>query len=150
MDKREELVKQLTEFANAFERTVRRTMPVDWPDVELTMPQLKALASLLDGPLRMGDISSLSGISHSAATAMIDRLVDKALVTRSHDQHDRRVVVCELSAEGRDLIERFWKVREESLRKLADHMSDDELRTVISAMGIMNDAAARNSSDVRD
>jgi len=147
MDQRDDLVRQLSDVSNAFERTVRRSMPVDWPDVELTMPQLKTLANLLDGPLRMGDVAAQSGISHSAATAMIDRLVDRTLVTRSHDCHDRRVVVCELAPKGREVIERFWRVREESLRKLASHMSDDELRTVISAMRIMSDAAARNSCD---
>lgn len=143
---RDELVKQLSNLANEFERTMRRSMPIDWPDVELTMPQLKTLASLLDGSLRMGDIASQSGISHSAATAMIDRLVDKGLVSRSHDDRDRRVVVCELTAEGRELLDRFWRVREESLRKLASHMTSEELQTVVGAMRIMTRAAARNSN----
>ena len=147
MDERAELVSQLSNLANAFDRKLRRSMPIDWPTVELTMPQLKTLASLLDGPMRMGDIAGQSDISHSAATAMIDRLVDKALVTRSHDQDDRRVVVCALSAEGRELVERFWRVREESLRKLAQRMSDAELRTVIAAMEIMNRAADRDPID---
>lgn len=122
-------------------------MRIDWPDVELTMPQLKTLVSLVEGPLRMGDVASQSGISHSAATAMIDRLVDKELVTRTHDEHDRRVVVCELSENGRRFVERIWRVREESLRKLSHHMTDDELQTVIASLRIMIQAAARNSSD---
>ncbi|MEZ4522522.1 MAG: MarR family transcriptional regulator [Thermomicrobiales bacterium] len=149
MDERDSLIRQISDLTNQFDRTLRRSMPIDWPDVELTMPQLKTLASLLDGPLRMGDISAQSGISHSAATAMIDRLVDKDLVSRSHDQDDRRVVICELTAGGRDLLERFWRLREDSLRQLANHMTDEELKTVVDAMKIMNQAAHRNS-DVAD
>lgn len=143
MTTREELTKQLSDLATEFERATRSTMPTEWPDVELTMPQLKALASLIDGQVRMGDIASQSGISHSAATAMIDRLVDKELVSRSHDEHDRRVVVCELTPAGRELLDRFWSVREDTLRKLAAKMSLEELETVVPAMKIMADAAAR-------
>ncbi len=139
MNEREELITQLSGLSDALDRALRRTTPVVWPDVELTMPQLKTLAHLLEGPDRMGEIAAQSDISHSAATAMIDRLVQKALVTRSHDPHDRRVVVCDLSPAGRELIERFWNVREASLRTLADHMSTDELRTVVRAMTIMAD-----------
>ena len=147
MDEREELVAQLGKLADEFDRTLRRSMPIEWPDIELTMPQLKALASLLDGPLRMGDIAAQSAVSLSAATAMVDRLVEKGLVARAHDEHDRRVVVCKLTGQGRELLERFWKVREESIQKLARQMTDDELRTVVAAMRIMTDAAGRCSGE---
>ncbi len=146
MEDREHLTQQLIELATEFERVSRSTMPIEWPDVELTMSQLKVLASLLDGQLRMGDLAAANGISHSAATAMIDRLVDKGLVDRAHDAHDRRVVVCELTAAGRELIDRFWSVRDETLRKLASKMSIDELEQVIPAMQVLVKVASRGQS----
>jgi DNA-binding MarR family transcriptional regulator len=145
MGEHEQLVSQLSQLVNDFDRSLRRSMPVDWPDVDLTLPQIKTLSSLMDGPERMSDIAAQGGSSLSAATAMIDRLVEKALVSRSHDAHDRRVVVCELTELGRETLQRLWSFRQDSLRSLAQRMSDEELRVVVDAMEIMVRAAENTS-----
>ena len=54
--------------------------PDDWADLELTIPQIRALMSLQPGPQRMGNISSYLGSTLSSTTSIMDRLVDKGLV----------------------------------------------------------------------
>ena len=81
----QELTKQqLTErFAELVEQLNQRMHcepPDDWSELELTIPQIRALMSLRSGPERMGNISSFLGSTLSSTTSIMDRLVDKGLV----------------------------------------------------------------------
>ncbi|HLT21706.1 MAG TPA: MarR family transcriptional regulator [Thermomicrobiales bacterium] len=143
MDEHEQLVTKLGQLVDQFDRNIRRGLPAAWPDIDLTLPQIRTLVSLADGPERMSEIAAQGGTSLSAATAMIDRLVEKGLVVRSQDPRDRRVVVCELTDAGRETLRSLWSIRQDSLRELARHMSEQELRTVVDALEILVRAAGR-------
>ena len=83
--------------------------PLDaWEGLDLTIPQMKTLGVLQhQGPQRMGSISNSLGTTLSAATSIIERLVDKDLVQRTPDSADRRVVICQLTRPGREAVERL-------------------------------------------
>lgn len=150
MSELDRLVEQLGRLVDQFDRNIRQGAPAAWPNIDLTLPQIRTLASLSDGPERMSDIAAQSGTSLSAATAMIDRLVEKGLVARSHDRRDRRVVICELTDAGRETLRSLWSIRQDSLRKLAEHMSADELQTVIAALEILVRASERAAGGRRE
>lgn len=143
---REHLTERLIELVDQIGRRARAANPVDWPDVELTMPQLRTLAILAVGPARMSDIASQLGSSLPATTSMIDRLVEKGLVERAHDTEDRRVVVTRLTPAGREILDDFWRVQQESLREMADVLSDGELAIVVQAMEVLAAAGERRNS----
>lgn len=117
--------------------------PTEWSEVELTMPQFRALDLLISEPRRMSEIAAALGTSMQATTSLIDRLVDKELVERAHDTADRRVVICRLTPSGKDEMERFYRIGQARLDVLVDLLSDAELETVISAFGILAEAALR-------
>ncbi|MDH3648021.1 MAG: MarR family transcriptional regulator [Gammaproteobacteria bacterium] len=50
-------------------------------------------------------------ISTGAITNRVDRLVDKGLVTRERDSHDRRAVIVRLSRDGLSLVHRAVEAR---------------------------------------
>jgi DNA-binding MarR family transcriptional regulator len=124
---------------------VRSRTPVEWSDLELTMPQVRTLFLLRDGPRRMREVSDHLGRGMPAATSMMGRLVSKGLVERSDDASDRRVVSCRLTALGEDTVERFWKIGHARLQELTDVLSPDELSKVVPAMVVLVEAAARLS-----
>ena len=63
--------------------------------VELTMPQVKTLAVLESrGPLYMTSMAFLMNRTVSAMTSIVDRLVERGLIARQSDPHDRRRVIC--------------------------------------------------------
>ncbi|HET7558560.1 MAG TPA: MarR family transcriptional regulator [Limnochordia bacterium] len=66
----------------------------------------------------MGDLAAYLGCSLSAATAIIDRLVDAGFVERNRDTDDRRVVRIQLTGSGVALLERSRLARR---RVLKDH-----------------------------
>ncbi len=117
--------------------------PTEWSDVELTMPQFRALDLLVSEPHRMSEIAASLGTSLQATTSLVDRLVDKGLVERAHDTADRRVVICRLTPSGMTEMDRFYRMGQARLDVLVDLLTDDELETVISAFGILSEAALR-------
>ena len=92
----EELIERLSRASERISMQMRSASIQDWPDIELTMPQLRTLVLLSHGPQRMGEIAAALGISLPATTNMIVRLEGKGLVERVHDRDDRRVVRCHL------------------------------------------------------
>lgn len=102
-----------------------------WLDIDITMPQAKVLLTLLtDGRLRMGELASALDASLPTVTGIVDRLVEKGLVRRLDDPHDRRVVLCELSEAGRRMIGGVWDMGLRRVRELLLHMTDEELEHV--------------------
>ena len=97
------------------------------------MPQLHTMALLSQGAQRMGVIAWRLNSSQSAATSMIDRLVDKGLVERVPDKDDRRVVACQLTEPGREEMERLWRVNRMRISLIADHLTIEELSRVVEA-----------------
>ena len=139
------LARRLVELLQELSAKVRSRTPVEWLDLELTMPQVRTLFLLRDGPRRMREVSDHLGRGMSAASSMMDRLVGKGLVERHEDASDRRVVSCRLTTVGEDTVERFWRIGHERLQELADVLSPDELSKVVPAMVVLVKAAARLS-----
>ena len=138
-----DLTKRLTELLEQFYVDVHCRPGEDWSEIELTVPQLRTLVLLRSGDQRMTQIAEYMGTSLPSATSMIDRLFDKALVERMADEHDRRVVSCRLTTQGREEVERFWQLEQMSMIRLADQLEADELGTVVKAMELLLQAARR-------
>jgi len=105
--------------------------------MELTLPQLRTLNLLHDGPKRMSDVASHLGVGLPSVTAMIDRLLEKALVEREHSAIDRRVVLCRLTAQGRQEVERFLRIRSAHVQEMASCLSDSELEVVVNGLEVL-------------
>lgn len=139
------LAERLHEVSNRLSRQMRTSSLEEWSQAELTIPQLRTLVLLNDGPQRMGEIAAYLGTSLSATTAMIERLETKQLVERMHDPSDRRVVTCRLTATGRAEAERLWKIHELRLAAVVKTLDLDELKQVVDAMELMSSAFERRA-----
>ena len=92
----------------------------------------------------MSILASTLGSSFSAATGLVDRLVERELVERGTDPDDRRSVVCFLTNHGKELAEQLLRIRhlqwEERLRPL----TVEELAQVTDAMELIVSASHRD------
>ena len=131
---KEALVEEMGDLVQRMYAQCRSESTEGWTELELTMPQLHTMALLSQGPQRMGVIAWRLNSSQSAATSMIDRLVDKDLVVRVPDKDDRRVVACQLTGTGREEMERLWRINRMRIAKMADYLTIEELRRVVEAM----------------
>ncbi len=134
---KEALVEEMGDLVQRMYAQCRSESTEGWTELELTMPQLHTMALLSQGPQRMGVIAWRLNSSQSAATSMIDRLVDKDLVVRVPDKDDRRVVACQLTESGREEMERLWRINRMRIAKMADYLTIEELRRVVEAMELL-------------
>lgn len=142
----EDLALRFVELVEQMNRDLRSQPPEAWSDIELTMPQVRALMLLGQGPQRMSAIATSLGTSVPSASTMMERLVQKALVERFHDEKDRRVVTCRLTEAGAGEMQRFWRVGRLRLEEMARCLTHDELRTVVRAMEILACAVHRQQA----
>jgi MarR family transcriptional regulator, organic hydroperoxide resistance regulator len=76
---------------------------------------------------RATDIANMMEVKPSAVTLMIDRLEAHQWVRRSQDAFDRRVVVIELTEEGKNILSKAKKISEEVLKHYLSNLSQDDL-----------------------
>jgi DNA-binding MarR family transcriptional regulator len=145
---RKQKIDRFAELSHAISTQMHIQMATEWPEYELSMPQFKAMVCLAGGRKRMGDLARFLDISLSSATNLVDRLESKGLVTRDHDRQDRRVVTCELTAEGRDTISKFWKVGRQRIEDLTSRLSDEEFDLVLHALELLVDSWQRDPGDL--
>ena len=72
----------------------------------LSVPQLRVLAFLGRAPgTSLSAVADLDGVADATASAMVERLVRRGLVTRQADPQERRRVKLSLTQEGATLLE---------------------------------------------
>ena len=141
----------LTRVIDIFEEVTRSgpySVSREWFTMDLTMPQVRVLFLLLqEGALRMSGLASTLDVSMSSATGLVDRLVDKGLVSRWPDPEDRRSVLCALTDEGRELAQRLLAARRHRWEERLMPMSEDELEKVCQAMELVLTATRRAATE---
>jgi DNA-binding MarR family transcriptional regulator len=107
-------------------------------EMDLTAPQLKVVLLLyLYGSTRMSELAGSLGVTLATATGIMDRLVERGLVTRENQPNDRRVVMCRLSENGLEMTDRLWKTSREKARQLLSGMELSRLQMIDEALGTM-------------
>jgi DNA-binding MarR family transcriptional regulator len=85
---------------------------------ELSFTQIQTVKAIEEkGRVSITELARLLGVSPPSASAMVDRLVDKKVLTRRRDPADRRRVVVEARPEAVDMIH---KVEEKILGTFVD------------------------------
>ncbi|MDA0263932.1 MAG: MarR family transcriptional regulator [Chloroflexi bacterium] len=131
------LVTRLVELVNEMTRMARSGSAEEWSAVELTMPQLRTLLLLQNGPRRMSDIAAFLATTYSSTTAIIDRIEEKGLIKRVHDLTDRRSVVVHLTETGEQELSRLWAVRHHQAEAIGEVLEEAELAKVVEGMEIL-------------
>lgn len=98
--------------------------------------QLYALTILHEkGMMNMTMLASEIDVSNQQLTKIVDVLVNKGYIERSYDKNNRRVVLVDLTPEGKDYIESMTKsifshletkgvqLSEQSLKEFEEHMT---------------------------
>jgi DNA-binding MarR family transcriptional regulator len=125
----EKLVQRILKLSEDIYRAVRPVAPHDWLTSELTIAQLRVLLVLYsEGASRMGSIASSLGVAVSTATGVVDNMVRKGLVTRGNVPEDRRLVICALSSQGRETVNRLWATGRFQIEKLLQGLSIEQLK----------------------
>jgi DNA-binding MarR family transcriptional regulator len=102
--------------------------PPGWAHHDLTFGQLRLLFVLGQaGPVSIGQLADMLGVTDATASEFVDRVERRGLAVRSHRADDRRVVDCELSAEGIRLLAEVQGSRQEAMRRMLAVLTTEEL-----------------------
>jgi DNA-binding MarR family transcriptional regulator len=106
----------------------------------LSMSQLGALLLIRrSGGCGVTDLGDDLGVTSSAASQMLERLVQQDLVLRSEDPSDRRVKQIVLTDKGVQVVRESMRARQRWLSDLADNLSDAEKAAMIAALSLLID-----------
>lgn len=98
------------------------------PGPTLSGSQRIVLRALInDGPCPVSEVANHLGVTLSAATGLVDRLVKSKLATRDRDQVDRRVVWVKITPEGEEAVRAAEARRRAAIRKLVRDLPERDL-----------------------
>jgi DNA-binding MarR family transcriptional regulator len=108
----------------------------------LSMSQLGALFHLQRmGSSGVTDLGDHLGVTSSAASQMLERLVQQELILRSEHPADRRVKQIVLTAKGRQVVRDSFHAQQGWLYDLAGTLSDTDRQAILLALHILIDRA---------
>lgn len=110
----------------------------------LSMVQLNVIAVLeTHGPLSMSRLAEALDVSVASATGIVDRMEHRGLVTRHHEEDDRRIVVVSLTEAGAHVFLDIAAHRRERMARLLRELNEDELSSFVAGVRAMRAARAR-------
>ncbi len=142
MTEANDLVASLQEAFNLFRRRLMGNLFVYAKDNGLTMPQFGAMFHIFhSGGCGVSEIGSDLGVTNSAASQMLDRLVQIKLISRSEDPADRRGKLVVLTERGREILLKGNNANQMWLEDLARSMTPEEQEKVRQAITILVEKA---------
>ena len=144
----EELVQQILKLSEDIYNSIPLGIPSEWLESDLSVAQLRVLLVLQSqGPSRMSSIASLIGIALPTATGVVDNLVKKGLAIREYDPQDRRLVICKLSPQGQDLINKLWMSGRFQMENLLEGLTEEQLEKAHEVARILYENISRRSGE---
>ncbi len=112
---------------------------------DTTLPRFDVLAGLDRAPegLTMSELSSLLLVSNGNLTAIVSRLVDDGLVTRTQSRTDRRVLRVKLTAKGRRDFRAMAAEHEKWIEQLFADLGDIEIDNLLAGLNNVRAAIER-------
>ncbi len=125
------------------DRAVGLVGPMPLPP-DLTMQQVRVLSHIAKDPGITGhELGERLGVSAPTASGLIDRLVEKGLVTRVDDTEDRRVRRLHPTELGLDVIRQMDSMFGRALGVVIQRLSLEELQLLLRGAQAMLDALER-------
>ena len=110
----------------------------------LSIVGFQVLAVLeMHGGMPMTRLADELGVALPNATGIVSRLVERGIVARTDDEHDRRRVLVTLTDQGRRLIGEMEAGRRERMSRLFSVMTDEQQRRLLQSVKDLRAAAMR-------
>jgi len=111
--------------------------------LDVTMAQGRVLMVVGHGPgCTMGELASKLGIGVSAATGLVDRLVERGVLERESDPADRRAVRVRMSPAGIRAGQEWYAAQILHMGAVLRALSDRDIRRVAEATDLLLRAVA--------
>jgi DNA-binding MarR family transcriptional regulator len=126
-------------------RVMRRAISTNQMST-LTVEQFWLLRQLRqNGPLTVGELSSILGITPGSVTSACKRLEKDGHVTRDRQAHDERIVLIALSPEAHTILEVWLTHRREVFAQFLERLEPHEQEHVMQVIERVLEVASSSS-----
>ena len=110
-----------------------RQLAQELTSFNLTVSQFAAMRALqgFEDSCTMSELARAARQISATMTGIVDRLVERALLTRQRDPADRRVLRISLTAHGKELLETIKHQKRVRLRQFLEDLSPAERRDFV-------------------
>ena len=133
--------------------SLERLLPVLWDTyftplppglvVDLPVGQARTLIHLaVAGRRRMGELADDLGVKLPTATRIVDRLVERDLVTRESWDKDRRVVWVQATEEGMAIAEAARQFRRGIIVRRLSKLDERQRASIVRALALLEEVVA--------
>jgi DNA-binding MarR family transcriptional regulator len=125
---KKENIKSIIGLMNNLMLSTKAHEPHPWLHLELTREQLRVMFLLsFKGQSSPGQAAASFGVPKANVTSIIDRLVEKGLISRQENPDDRRSYILSLTQEGRNQVERLREIGAAKIKGVLERMPDNAL-----------------------
>jgi DNA-binding MarR family transcriptional regulator len=116
----------------------------NWHRNALSLVHLNVITALeAEGAMSMRRLAEALDVADASATGIVDRMEKRGLVGRRHDTGDRRVVLVDLTDDGRAVFSRMIEHRRAGLIRILGELADDEVAALLKGMRAVHAARDR-------
>jgi len=127
MDKKEN-IRSIIGLMNNLMLSAKAHEPHPWLHLELTREQLRIMFLLsFKGRSSPGEVAASFGVPRANVTSIIDRLVERGLISRQENPDDRRSHILSLTEEGKSQVERLQQIGTAKIKGVLEKMPDNAL-----------------------
>ena len=135
---KKEIVEELVELQRRIDRDRRQYELDAWMSLHLGIGQLKTLFFISNrGATTTGKLATALKVTTTNVTGIIDRLLEKNLITRTGDPDDRRVLVLRTTQQGEALVVELRQKRKERMTEIFSRFTEEEAKTVLQSLKIL-------------
>jgi len=137
------VVNALQKWMELFMRRSMRDFVFYCKENNVSMSQMNALFHLHHkGTCGVSEVGEHLGVTNAAASQILERMTQQALVVRSEDPHDRRVKQIEITDKGRKLLEDGIKARQGWWTELEGKLTPAEQEQVVVTLNVLIEKTA--------
>ena len=152
-DERAAIVRELGKLqAQVHDRSVGMVGPMPLPP-DLTMQQVRVLGCVVKEPGLSGhELGERIGVSAPTASGLVERLVEKGLISRADDPDDRRVRRLNPTPAGLRVIRQMDSMFSRAFGAIIEHLSLEDLdlmrRATLAMLAALDRAAESRTPNV--
>src|SRR5690348_1470811 len=138
------LARNMGQFRRAIVREFVFNILSTFVEFDYSLPQLATLLLLdVEGELTIKQLTEFLGRSISATSRLLDQLVERGMVSRREDEHDRRSKRIAITEQGRKLIATLEQRRADAQIAVMEYYSAEEQAEINRAMTLLAEAGQR-------
>lgn len=121
-------------FPPFWQRVKAQIRDVAMEQFDISVEQFHILRHIRKGQTSVSELAHARNISRPAVSQAVDVLVQKGLVSRTQDEHDRRHVVLALTQSGNTLLDAIFEHNRQWMEQVFSTLSDEDVKNLIKAM----------------